>query len=339
MKSMFKLMNENFTNRVVNKIWTNQANEYYKIVRAGVELENGDIETLKEAWKYETEILNPGYTYDQLLLLNPYTFKKKLSKEDSFNGDKTNVSEKCLYAYAYKGKFLKKYYENGVLNKEQVEKDFKISTFDIDLVPHFKEIQAENGADNCPLIENPELKKIFKGAKQVHVCEQSKRIFITLEYKDWGYDITNIGYRYGAYRFDSRNWIDDQRAIDATLAKIKKIEELCNVPKPLNNENFLHWIGNGLHGDYAANYVTLYDWITIGSLIWHKECENRLRTEGLLNKYERYAIKIFEKNLDPISKQGSWVNIGNENIVGHNYVNNKELEEMYNEQYIPWEDQ
>lgn len=331
-------MNERYIDKMVNVIWRGKR-QYYRNIKKGIILEGGDKELVKDALIYELMLNNLIDDKEQFLGMNPVMFRSKVKKSDGIGQDKVKVSDKCLYHYAYRGEFLEEYYTPEGLDVARIENEVKAGSKNINLSEVVNTIHMDKNINFSELRNDSELLNMFEGAQSIDVSDEDKIIFVTLEYKDWGYNIPNMGFRHDAYRYSPQNWIDDKKAIDATLKQVKEIENTNNAPEEINVESFLMWLGNDLNGVYAINYIKLYNRISFGSARWHQQAEQRIRDANLFDELNEYKIIIIEKKIDPISDIGAIaVTSDFKYYMGYDYENDRDIYDLYNERYVPWED-
>lgn len=332
MKSIYRKINTNLVTKMVSNAWRGTT-EYNKNVKNGVQLEGGNKDTLHEVIKYNFVMSCHGVPFETIVEYNPYKFKNIWLKPTNLSNSKIGVSNKCLYAYAYRGKYLKQYYENGMLNKEALKEKIEKSELKTDIEDSIKEVQLENGFEDVEIVNEPQLKMCFKSSKMVWVSEASKQIFVLINYTDYGYNIDKMHMRYGAYMFDESKWINDQQAIDATCAKLKTIQKLSNGPEQFDVESYLMWIGGQTKKQYVNDYIKLLNRISCGGIKWHQDCELRMKDSDIESKYRGYKIEVFEEFFDPISEEYALKSIQKTYCVGHDYENDEDMIGLYDPVY------
>lgn len=332
MKNIYRKINTNLVNKMVNNTWRG-ATEYNKNVKKGIQLEGGSKDTLCEIIKYEFVLSKHGIPFETIVEYNPYKFKNVWLNAGKLADEKVSVSDKCLYAYAYRGKYLEPYYENGLLDKEAVENKINSSNMKIDLSTSIKEEQLENGFENAKVLEIPELVSVFKGSRNVWISEESRQIFLSTQYIGYGYEVENMWLRYGVYLFDESKWIDDKQVVEATHAKLKTIQKLSNGPEQFDVESYLMWIGGQTSKKYVDDYLKLLYQVKIGGIKWHQECEQRMKNLGIDNKYNGYKVYVFEEFVDPIQEDYSLKLINKKYSIGHDYENDEDMIGLYDPVY------
>lgn len=332
MKKLYRKINTNLIEKLVKYMW-HGTTEYNRNVKKGIELEGGNKDTLREILKYDLEMSEHGVPFETLVEYNPYKFKKIWMNPTHLAEQKVTVSDKCLYSYAYRGKHLEPYYNKYILDTGRIKGIISNSNIKVEISEFLNDYSLKIDIEDTSILPVPELVEVFKNSTSVWVGKDSHTIFVSTQYVDYGYDITNALLRYGVYLFDERQWIDDQQAIDATLTKLKMIEKLSNAPEQFDIESYLMWIGGNTSKKYVNDYMKLLYRINIGGIKWHQEAEGRLKKLELYDKYKGYKVYVLEVFVDPIVNDYALKRKKKIYEIGHDYEKDADMIGLYDPVY------
>ncbi len=343
MLKLYKWMNEKKVELLVSKVMNSGPRSDGRIILDGITMCGKGEEYLRNIFIKQLEFINYK-PYEQILEYNPYRFAKAWKSTTWQTSLLKHMPYGLLYhmliGYGY-GDYKD---ENGLLDMKRLEHDrdtleFTNSEFknieELYLSVARKKILKESKVTPNLKINN-QLLKLYPHAKTIYVCDDTKIILVSFEFREILMDSSAAKIRLDSWKHNPRYYIEDQDVLQKQLKKFEKFKKENNAPESNDPVEFLNWC-NSDSGTVEACVTFIYfsHTLRVGSFQYYKECQARFKQNNLYDKYADYEIYSSESTFDPVAKT-CYCQVFLMDTVAHDYDSDPRYIKQYmTDVYVP----
>lgn len=331
MNELYKKLNEFKVHQIAWTIWHRKFKGSEQYIKVGIEMQGGDINTLKDILKKELEVIN-NKDIDEIMKFNPHEFNKAW---------KTNKwIDSCLEFFPggiteqmYIGKFLSDYTDEfGNVDIDKARLDNEKSSFG-----HSEEKVIARGGERIKttqnkesnLVQAPNLLQFCNRASMVYTCDESKSILIDFQFPVSMIKPTGIHLRMDSWKYKPENFIEDEAILNRQLKKIEEYKSKYKIPE--DTEEFIKWLNSDVTIEEIEKYVLMYNSISIESDQYCKEVADKLKNSKLFEKYKDYTFYVTVCTSDSLAQNYNAETIPMKKV-SFNYLEADFYKELYGEE-------